>query len=100
MSVQAWIEELSHTQVLVIARPQLGAQLATLLEQKLLGLGTKPQAKQMVDLYQALDNSTLPQPLVQNLQKVVDKWASQEFQLEDPRGSTTVGPFVQFSDSK
>ena len=88
MSVQAWIEELSHTQVLVIARPQLGAQLATLLEQKLLGLGTKPQAKQMVDLYQALDNSTLPQPLVQNLQKVVDKWASQD----DSNLKTQVAP--------
>ena len=65
MSVQAWIEELSHTQVLVIARPQLGAQLATLLEQKLLGLGTKPQAKQMVDLYQALDNSSKSRKVVE-----------------------------------
>jgi|Cyp1metagenome_2_1107374.scaffolds.fasta_scaffold05367_25 hypothetical protein len=76
-SVQAWLEELAHTQTLCQARPGLADNLVKLLDTKLQGLGTKPSAKALMDMYQALEKSTLSNHHVKALQERLDFWSQQ-----------------------
>ena len=74
--VQAWVEELKHTQELVQARPNLCETLCNILEEKLQRLA-KPTAKVLLDLYSALEASSLPQNHVKALQSKVDQWSKE-----------------------
>lgn len=62
-SVQAWLEELAHTQTLCQARPGLA--------------DNKPSAKALMDMYQALEKSTLSNHHVKALQERLDFWSQQ-----------------------
>jgi hypothetical protein len=96
-SVQAWLEELAHTQTLCQARPGLADNLVKLLDTKLQGLGTKPSAKALMDMYQALEKSTLSNHHVKALQETRFLVPAARGTIEGTDDATAAGPYLQLS---
>lgn len=82
-SVQAWLEELAHTQTLCQARPGLA--------------DNKPSAKALMDMYQALEKSTLSNHHVKALQETRFLVPAARGTIEGTDDATAAGPYLQLS---